>query len=126
MDFGDILGELLRAYCRKLAIPWKEEGLPFFRALQKELMANMAELVDQVPEASQRMWTSFLTLRGKVMRHIRLNFHLSACRPMLLRSIDEYRSTLVCHAGFSRGACDRLIPDHSSDTTVAIRSFASS
>eukprot|EP01045_Picozoa_sp_COSAG04_P001476 COSAG04_NODE_50_length_31170_cov_2.965080_7_plen_73_part_00 len=66
MDFGDILGELLRAYCRKLAIPWKEEGLPFFRALQKELMANMAELVDQVPEASQRMWTSFLTLRGKV------------------------------------------------------------
>ena len=83
MDFGDILGELLRAYCRKLAIPWKEEGLPFFRALQKELMANMAELVDQVPEASQRMWTSFLTLRGKVMRHI------TSClsSPMLLWSV---------------------------------------
>ena len=84
MDFGDILGELLRAYCRKLSIPWKEEGLPFFRALQKELMANMAELVDQVPEASQRMWTSFLTLRGKVMRHIHLNVHLSTCRRVLL------------------------------------------
>ena len=84
MDFGDILGELLRAYCRKLAIPWKEEGLPFFRALQKELMANMAELVDQVPEASQRMWTSFLTLRGKVMKHIHLNVHLSTCRRVLL------------------------------------------
>ena len=28
-------------------------------------MANMAELVDQVPEAAQRMWTSALQLRGK-------------------------------------------------------------
>ena len=28
MDMGDALGELLRAYCRKQDIPWKEEGNP--------------------------------------------------------------------------------------------------
>ena len=28
-------------------------------------MANAQELVDQIPEAAQRMWTSALTLRGR-------------------------------------------------------------
>ena len=51
MDMGDHLGELLRAYCRKQGVPWREEGQPFFRSLQKELMVNMAELVDAVRES---------------------------------------------------------------------------
>eukprot|EP01045_Picozoa_sp_COSAG04_P018502 COSAG04_NODE_1715_length_5819_cov_5.914336_4_plen_198_part_00 len=48
LDMGDILGELLRAYCRKQGVSWREEGQPFLRSLQKELMINMAELVDAV------------------------------------------------------------------------------
>ena len=52
-------------YCKQESIPWKGEGQPFFKQLQKEAMANAQELVDQIPEAAQRMWTSALTLRGR-------------------------------------------------------------
>ena len=58
-----ILNRLIVAYCKREAIPWKEEGQPFFRELQKEAMANVQELVGQVPEAAQRIWTSPLQLR---------------------------------------------------------------
>jgi len=65
-----ILSQLIIAYCKREGIPWKEEGQPFFRKLQKEAMANMQELIDQVPEAAQRIWTSPLQLRGREFCYI--------------------------------------------------------
>ena len=62
---GVILSQLIKAYCTREGIPWREEGQPFFRELQKEAMANMQELVEQVPEAAQRIWTSPRQLRGR-------------------------------------------------------------
>jgi hypothetical protein len=70
MELGDILGELIRAYCAQEDIPWKGEGQPFFRKMQKEAMANAQELAAQIPEAAQRLWTSALTLRGREFCYI--------------------------------------------------------
>jgi hypothetical protein len=65
MEMGVILNTLLEKYCGHEDIPWKEEGKPFFKALQEEAMANAQELIGQIPEAAQRMWTSALQLRGR-------------------------------------------------------------
>ena len=64
-ELGAILTDLIRGYCAKEKIPWKEEGQPFLKKLQAEAMANAQELVDQIPVAAQRIWTSALTLRGR-------------------------------------------------------------
>ena len=39
LDFGGILEDLIRGYCTKDGIPWKEEGLPFLKLLQAELLS---------------------------------------------------------------------------------------
>ena len=65
LEIGETLGMLLRSYCRQEEIPWREEGRPFFRALQQEAMENAEELINQIPQAAQRMWTSALQLRGR-------------------------------------------------------------
>jgi hypothetical protein len=83
MEMGAVVMQLIQAYCAKQSISWKDTGQPFFRALQKEAMANMAELVDQVPEASQRMWTSFKQLDGKEFCFI-LNFAVRSDDPDLI------------------------------------------
>jgi len=62
MDLGSVLSDHLHAYCTKLNIPWKQEGLPFLQQLQREAMRNMDDPID---EMMQRMWTSALRLRGK-------------------------------------------------------------
>ena len=61
-ELGSILTDLIRGYCAKEKIPWKEEGQPFLKKLQAEAMANEHELVGQIPVAAQRIWTSALTL----------------------------------------------------------------
>ena len=65
MEIGVILSELIRAYCKTEDIDWKAEGQPFFRQLQKEAMTNAQELMGEIPQAAQRMWTSALRLRGR-------------------------------------------------------------
>jgi hypothetical protein len=62
MDLGAVLSDHIQAYCTKLAIPWKQEGLPFLKKLQREAMRNMDDPIDGM---MQRMWTSALQLRGK-------------------------------------------------------------
>ena len=62
MDLGSVLSDHIKAYCTKLTIPWKQEGLPFLQQLQREAMHNMDDPID---EMMQRMWTSALQLRGK-------------------------------------------------------------
>jgi hypothetical protein len=62
MDLGAVLSDHIQAYCTKLTIPWKQEGLPFLKKLQREAMRNMDDPID---EMMQRMWTSALRLRGK-------------------------------------------------------------
>jgi hypothetical protein len=57
--------ELIRGYCSKENIPWKDEGLPFLQRLQAEAMANAQELASHSGVLLQRMWTSALQLRGR-------------------------------------------------------------
>ena len=70
MELGVILSELIRAYCKTQGIDWKEEGQPFFRKLQREAMTNAEELIGEIPQAAQRMWTSALRLRGREFCYI--------------------------------------------------------
>ena len=65
MEIGYILTDLIRSYCKEEGIPWKSEGLPFLKKLQKEAMTNAQEYVDEIPQAAQRLWTSALQLRGR-------------------------------------------------------------
>lgn len=69
-ELGYFLTDLIRGYCAKENIPWKEEGQPYLQKLQTEAMANAQELVDQIPVAAQRIWTSALTLRGREFCYI--------------------------------------------------------
>ena len=62
MDLGIVLSDHIQAYCAKLTIPWKQEGLPFLKKLQRE---NMRDMDDPIDDIMQRMWTSALRLRGK-------------------------------------------------------------
>jgi hypothetical protein len=65
LEMGDCLGRLLRAYCQKEGLDWKQGGgFSFFRDLQKEALQNSQDL-QNVPVAAQRMWTSALRLHGR-------------------------------------------------------------
>lgn len=66
-ELGAMLHQLIAWYCRKHKIPWKEEGHPFLKDLQKEAMEgeNAQELVKEISEAAQRVWTSAKVLRGR-------------------------------------------------------------
>ena len=61
MKLGSKLGALIRKHCQVHGIPYDDdEGEVFFDKLQKDMNAE-----DAVPEAVQRMWTSYHTLRGR-------------------------------------------------------------
>ena len=61
MKLGSTLGRMLEAYCTEHKIPFDgDEGEQFFDELRAEMRA-----ADSVPEAVQRMWTSFQALRGR-------------------------------------------------------------
>ena len=64
MHLGAILSKLIEAHCQAKKIPWAEEGEPFFLQLQKEAMVFSNELMDQIPQAAQRLWTSAIAVRG--------------------------------------------------------------
>ena len=68
LEVGMILSELIRGYCRKENIPWKEEGQPFFKRLQAEAMANAQELVS----------FCLLVAFGWFSRHFRSLFDLTS------------------------------------------------
>jgi hypothetical protein len=86
IEIGDILSVLIRAYCMTEGIAWREEGQPFFKLLQKEAMTNAQELVGEIPQAAQRMWTSALRLRGREFCYI-LNAAVRSDRDELADSI---------------------------------------
>jgi hypothetical protein len=55
LDLGFMLGQLVQVYCAQEQIPWREEGQPFLKSLQREVMANLDDPIDEV---AQRLWTS--------------------------------------------------------------------
>ena len=65
LDMGFVLGELFRVHCDQNGIDWASEGNEFFQSFNQEAMGNLAELVDNISQAAQRMWTSSLTLQGR-------------------------------------------------------------
>ena len=59
---GSKLGAVIRAYCDANGILYDDdEGERFFEQLQADMAVGVE---DSVPEAVQRMWTSFRQLRG--------------------------------------------------------------
>jgi hypothetical protein len=65
LQMGALLQDLVKGYCRRNGIDWKRQGEPFLKALQDEAMANPQELLNQIPDAAQRMWTSTAQLQGR-------------------------------------------------------------
>ena len=62
MKLGAKLGDLIKTYCIAHSIPYDDdEGEAFFDQLMEDMDAGGN---DSVPEAVQRMWTSFRQLRG--------------------------------------------------------------
>ena len=63
------LQDLLRAHCETQDIRYRnDEGLRFFEGLQAEAHVNAGELAGEgggICQATQRMWTSTLQLRGR-------------------------------------------------------------
>jgi hypothetical protein len=68
LEMGACLDRLLRAYCQKESLDWRNDrgngGSAFFRDLQKEALQNAQDL-QNVPVAAQRMWTSARQLHGR-------------------------------------------------------------
>jgi serine/threonine protein kinase len=61
MKLGAKLGDLIKAYCGAHGIPYDDdEGEEFFDQLRADMSGD-----ESVPQAVQRMWTSYRQLRGR-------------------------------------------------------------
>jgi len=61
MKLGSKLGRLIEAYCTANGIPYDDdEGEEFFDQLRADMSGD-----ESVPQAVQRMWTSYRQLRGR-------------------------------------------------------------
>ena len=68
-------------YCKQKDIDWNTAGMPFFHALQDQLQDNIAD--DDIPQITQRLWTSDLQLPGAGEFCSILNTVVSPPRPSL-------------------------------------------